>query len=166
MPKRPESEILAKFFADMGEKCGENLAKTFADFCPSISRKIGRIKFHEKSAATFTSHEIEFFHCETLGAWGHKLLDEATAKKTLAMQAFSFQLSTRTKNNFGNERKHTSTQQSTIKPLNSIQQSGNSYIHFLAGICFLLCLGGCSLGIWGVGGGAKNLFGPKFPPRY
>ena len=33
-PKSPESEILAKHFADMGEKRGENLAKFFADFRP------------------------------------------------------------------------------------------------------------------------------------
>ena len=38
MPKSPESEILAKFFADMGEKCSEKMAKFFADFRPSISR--------------------------------------------------------------------------------------------------------------------------------
>ena len=37
MPKSPESEILAKFFADMGEKCGENSANFFANFRPSIS---------------------------------------------------------------------------------------------------------------------------------
>ena len=44
MPKSPESEILAKCFADMGEKCGKNLAKHFADFRPSISRRSGRKK--------------------------------------------------------------------------------------------------------------------------
>ena len=71
MPKSPESEILVKFFPDMGEKCGENLAKNFADFRPSISRTFGRKKFHEKSSANSTSHEIEFFHSETLGACGH-----------------------------------------------------------------------------------------------
>ena len=57
-----------QIFADVGEKCGENLAKKFADFRPSISR---RKKFHEKSSTDSTSHEIKFFHRETLGAWGH-----------------------------------------------------------------------------------------------
>ena len=37
MPKSSESEILAIFFADMGETCGENLANKFADFRPTIS---------------------------------------------------------------------------------------------------------------------------------
>ena len=32
MPESPEREILAKFFADMGEKCGEKMAKFFAGF--------------------------------------------------------------------------------------------------------------------------------------
>ena len=71
MPKSPESEVLAKCFADMGEnrKSGENLAKHLADFRPSISRKIGRKKFLTKnSSANSTSHDIKVFHRETLGA--------------------------------------------------------------------------------------------------
>ena len=59
--KAPRAKVL-------GEKCGENLAKNFADVRPSISRKIGRKKFHEKSSANSTSHEIRFFHRETPGA--------------------------------------------------------------------------------------------------
>ena len=39
MLKSPESEILAKLFADMGENCGEKMAKKFADFRPSISQE-------------------------------------------------------------------------------------------------------------------------------
>ena len=39
-PKSPECEILAQNFADMGDKRGEYLAKCFADFRPSTSRKI------------------------------------------------------------------------------------------------------------------------------
>ena len=74
MPKSPESEILAKFFADMGEKCGEKMAKFFADFRPSISRKSGRKKFHEELATNSAGREIKFFHRETLGGWGHKKL--------------------------------------------------------------------------------------------
>ena len=54
----------------MGETCGENLAKNSADFRPSISRKAGRKKFHEKLAANSTSRETNFFHRETLGGWG------------------------------------------------------------------------------------------------
>ena len=68
MPKSSESEILAKFFADMGEKFGERMAKFFADFRPSISRKSGR----KKLATNMAGHETKFFHCETLGAWGRK----------------------------------------------------------------------------------------------
>ena len=73
MLKKPESEILAKFVADMGEKCGEKMVKSFTDFRPAISRKRGRKKFHEKLATNSAGHEIKFFHRETLGAWGHKL---------------------------------------------------------------------------------------------
>ena len=72
MDKSPESKIQVKFFADIGEKCGEHLAKHFADFRPSISAKNGRKKFHEKSSTNFTIHETKFFHRETLGAWGPK----------------------------------------------------------------------------------------------
>ena len=41
MPAIPRSEVLAKFFEEIGEKCGEILAKFFADFRPSISRENG-----------------------------------------------------------------------------------------------------------------------------
>ena len=74
MPKTPESEILAKCFADMAGKSSEILAKNFADFRRSISSKshCGRKKFHGKSSANSTSQETKFFHGETLGAWAHK----------------------------------------------------------------------------------------------
>ena len=42
MRKSPESEIKAKFFADIGEKCGKTLANNPADFRPFISRKSDR----------------------------------------------------------------------------------------------------------------------------
>ena len=71
MPFCPESEILAKCFADLREKCGENSAKHFADFRSSIARRNGRKKFHKKFSANSMGHEMEFFHHETLGAWGH-----------------------------------------------------------------------------------------------
>ena len=42
----------------MNEKRGEHLAKIFADFRPSISKKIGRKTFHEKSSnLNFTNHD-------------------------------------------------------------------------------------------------------------
>ena len=50
----PESEIQAKFFADTSEKRSENVANIFADFRPSIARKSGRKKFHEKSSTSST----------------------------------------------------------------------------------------------------------------
>ena len=70
MPKSTESEIPANLFADMGEKRGENLAKNFADFRPSISSRSGRKKFHAKLATNSAGRETKFFHRETLGAWG------------------------------------------------------------------------------------------------
>ena len=39
MRKSPESEMQATLFADIGEKCSENLAKQFADFRPSLSKE-------------------------------------------------------------------------------------------------------------------------------
>ena len=71
MPAIPQSEVLAKFLQEIGEKCGENLAKFFADFRPSISRENGRKKFHEKSSTFSTVHQIKFFFtAATLGALG------------------------------------------------------------------------------------------------
>ena len=67
MKEYPESEIQLKFFADAGEKRSENLAKNFADFCPLISRKSGRKKFHKKSSTFSTRDETKFFHREILG---------------------------------------------------------------------------------------------------
>ena len=63
VPAIPQSEVLAKFFEEIVEKCGEILAKFFADFRPSISRENGRKKFHEKSSTFSTVHQIKFFHC-------------------------------------------------------------------------------------------------------
>ena len=47
MKEIPESETQVKFFADTCEKRSEILAKNFDDFCPLITRKSGRKKFHE-----------------------------------------------------------------------------------------------------------------------
>ena len=66
MPAIPQSEVLAKFF----EEIGEILAKFFADFRPSISRENGRKKFHEKSSTFSTVHKIKFFHCCNSGGVG------------------------------------------------------------------------------------------------
>ena len=71
-PAIPQSEVLAKFFEEIGEKCGEILAKFFADFRPSISRENSRKKFHEKSSTFSTVHQIKFFHCCNSGASGPK----------------------------------------------------------------------------------------------
>ena len=70
VPAIPQSEILAKFFEEIGEKCGEILAKFFADFRPSISRENGRKKFHEKSSTFSTVHQIKFFRCFNSGGLG------------------------------------------------------------------------------------------------
>ena len=70
VPAIPQSEVLAKFFEEIGEKCGEILAKFFADFRPSISRENGRKKFHEKSSTFATAHQIKFFHCCNSGGLG------------------------------------------------------------------------------------------------
>ena len=68
MPAIPQSEVLVKFFEEIGEKCSEILAKFFADFRPSISRENGRKKFHEKSSTFSTVHQIKFF--SLLQLWG------------------------------------------------------------------------------------------------
>ena len=70
-PKSPESEILVRIFADIGEKFGKKLAKNLADFRHSISRTIGCKNFHEKCSVKYTGHEMSIFHRETLGAWRH-----------------------------------------------------------------------------------------------
>ena len=70
VPAIPQSEVLAKFLQETGEKCGEILAKFFADFCPSISRENGRKRFHEKSSTFSTVHQIKFFHCCNSGGFG------------------------------------------------------------------------------------------------
>ena len=65
-----KSEILAKVFADMGEKRGENLAKNFAGFVLQFPGKVAARNFTKKSSTSPTSHETKFLHRETLGAWG------------------------------------------------------------------------------------------------
>ena len=70
----PQSEVLAKFLQEIGEKCGEILAKFFADVRPSISRENGRKRFHEKSSTFSTVHEIKFFHCCNSGGFGAQQL--------------------------------------------------------------------------------------------
>ena len=86
VPAIPQSEVLAKFFEEIGEKCGEILAKFFADFRPSISRENGRKKFHEKSSTFSTVHQIKFFHCCNSGGLGAQFLRrvlETAFKKVL-----------------------------------------------------------------------------------
>ena len=45
MGKSPESEIQAKLFADIGEKCGENLAKMLQIFVLRFPGKMGARNF-------------------------------------------------------------------------------------------------------------------------
>ena len=66
VPATPQSEVLVKFFEEIGEKCGEILAK----FLPSICRENGRKKFHEKSSTFSMVHQIKFFHCCNSGGLG------------------------------------------------------------------------------------------------
>ena len=70
----PQSEVLANFLQEIGEKCGEISAKFFADFRPSISRENGRKKSYEKSSTFSTVHEIKFFHCCISGGWVAEVL--------------------------------------------------------------------------------------------
>ena len=70
VPAIPQSEVLAKFFEEIGETCGDILAKFFADSRPSISRENGRKTFHEKSSTFSTVHQIKFFHCCNSGGLG------------------------------------------------------------------------------------------------
>ena len=70
VPTMPQSEVLAEFWQEIGEKCGEMLAKFFADFRPSISRENGRKNFHKKSSTFSTVCQIKFFHCCSSGGWG------------------------------------------------------------------------------------------------
>ena len=78
VPVAPQSEIRVKFLVcqseKTGEKCGEILAKFFADFRPSFSRETGRRKFHTNSS----THQDLKFHTpwtkilspRDSGSWG------------------------------------------------------------------------------------------------
>ena len=80
----------------MGEKCGEKMAKFFADFRPSISRNSGRKKFHEKLVTNLAGREIKFFHRETLGVWGHKFFSATPQQSEICVRflRFSYSLTT------------------------------------------------------------------------
>ena len=80
VPAISQSEVLAKFFEEIGEKCGEILAKFFADFRPSISRETGRKEFHEKSSTFSTVHQIKFFHCCNSGGLGAQIFNRSGKK--------------------------------------------------------------------------------------
>ena len=58
----------------MSEKCGEKMAKFFADFRPSISRKSGRKKFHETLATNSAGREMKFFTARLWEFGGARLL--------------------------------------------------------------------------------------------
>ena len=70
--EKPREQNSGNFFGDIGEEGSKKMGEFFATFRPSISRKSGRKKFHEKLATNSAGREIEFFHCEPLGVWGHK----------------------------------------------------------------------------------------------
>ena len=59
----PQSEVLAKFSQETGEKRGEHFTKYFTDIRPSISRENGRKKVHENSSTFSTVHQIKFLDC-------------------------------------------------------------------------------------------------------
>ena len=66
--RNPQSEVLAKFFEEIGEKCGEILAKFFADFRPSISREMAAKNFTKNPRHFPTVYQIKFF--SLLQLWG------------------------------------------------------------------------------------------------
>ena len=74
-PAIPQSEVLAKFVQETGEKCGEHLAKIFAHFGPSFSRENGRRKFHEKSSTFPQCTKLSSFTAATLGGADSHFLD-------------------------------------------------------------------------------------------
>ena len=67
-------KFLEENFKETDEKRGEILAKFSVDFRPSISREIGRKKFHTNSSThqdlKFHMAEPKFFHGDTLGVGG------------------------------------------------------------------------------------------------
>ena len=70
-------KFVAVNFKETDEKCGENLVNFFFDFRPSISREIGRKKFHTNSSThqdlKFHTAEQIFFHSDALGVDGPNL---------------------------------------------------------------------------------------------
>ena len=83
MPIVPQSEIQVKFleeiFKETDEKRGEILVKFSVAFRPSISREIGHKKLHTNSSThhdfKFHTAEPKFFHNDTLGVGGPKIVD-------------------------------------------------------------------------------------------
>ena len=78
-PQSPRAKfgwkISAANFKETDEKCGEILTKFLVDFRPSISREMGRKKFHTNSSShqdlEFHTAEPKFFHSDTLGVGEH-----------------------------------------------------------------------------------------------
>ena len=64
MPAIPQSEVLTKLVQEIGETCGEVLARFFLQiFVLQISRENGCKKSHKKSSTSSTLHQIKFLHC-------------------------------------------------------------------------------------------------------
>ena len=85
VPAIPQSEVLAKFF----EEIGEILAKFFADFRPSISRENGR------ASTFFTVHQIKFFHCCNSGGLGAQEKERENIERRFMVQDVSFEADSR-----------------------------------------------------------------------
>ena len=87
MPATPQSKVLAKFFEEIGEKCGEILAKFFADFRPSISREMAAKNFTKNPRHFPQCTKLSFFHCCNSGALGAQGAPEKFEKEKLVFNS-------------------------------------------------------------------------------
>ena len=89
--ERNSGEILRRHGRKMRRKIGKIFRRLSSfNFQDSGVRRSGRKKFHQKSSTNSTSHETKFFHSETLGASGHKVIVtrfETTRLKWEALRA-------------------------------------------------------------------------------
>ena len=68
--KAPRAKFWRNFSPTWAKKCGEKMAKIFADFRPSISRKSGRKKFHEKLATNSAGRKFKLLSLARLWEFG------------------------------------------------------------------------------------------------
>ena len=71
MPKSPESELLAKFFADMGEKCSEKMAI----FVFQFPGKVGAKNFTKKWRQIRLAVNNFFFSRRDSGSLGAQIIE-------------------------------------------------------------------------------------------